>query len=175
MAGRRATDAEIEQLLQRIQDQFQGVYRGVSWSEARVIDSYGDSEERGQARAKDKDRNWLEVARDPSWDIDTQSHWPFLDPHGFRYYIAAGMAKCLLERRLDTGWMEFRFDLSDRFSRKHYWSEFTDEQLRVTAEFVLTMSRMSEDPLHRQKWRKAYESSWQKLNQRTPLKASKRR
>lgn len=163
MAGRRATDAEIQHLLREIEIAFRGVKKGVSWSESRIIDSYGTSEERGVARMQDKDKSWEEVSINPNWDPGTGvGGWAFLDPHGFRYYMAAAMTKVLRERstgNLFTFWLEYSDD-----RKATYWTEFSKDQLCLVAEFVLVSTRLSVDSLERQKWRKTYEKYWQKLH-----------
>lgn len=163
MSGRLATDEEIQQLLKEIEVAFRGVKKGVSWSESRVIDSYGTSEERGIARAKDKDKSWLDVALDPDWDPEPGTGgWTFLHPHGFRYYMAALMTKALLERDAYAT-SDFRFDRKSEFRLSH-WAEFDNEQLRVVAEFILLLSRLSDDAGTGQEWRRVYENHWQKLH-----------
>ncbi len=156
VAGRCATDDEIERLLAEIECAFRGVMKGVSWNELRVIDGYGTSEERRAARALDKDKTWQDVANDPLWNPDHDG-WSFFDPHGFRYYAAAAMTKALRERNHELGYFEFTFDRTG-----HYWSEFSEDQFIATANFVLAMSRMTGERFGRCRWREIYEKHWQK-------------
>lgn len=156
MAGRIATAEEIERSIAEILQAFRGVKKGVSWSELSVIDSHGTSEERGIARARDKDKSWEDVANDAKWNPDPKL-WAFFDPHGFRYYAAAAMVRALREHRNPLGYFEFTFD------RAHgEWSEFNDDQVAATAEFVLAMSRLDEDCYSRREWRTIYEQHWQR-------------
>lgn len=166
MAGRRATDKEIADLLEAIWHAFKGVGRGISWSQARVIDSYGSREEENAARDKDRDTNWKQMADDPHWNMRSGvGGWNFLDALGFRYYLAAAMTKCLRERIQYDDFFEFQFELDSDYI-KEKWAEFTADQMWVAAEFVLTMSRLTDDPWSRGEWRKTYERFWQRLHAR---------
>lgn len=80
--------------LAEIHAAFEGVTRdgGVSWSESRVLDDGGSDEEQAAARVRDTDTSWHEVADDPEWSVYRGvGGFSFLDPIGFRYYLAAGL------------------------------------------------------------------------------------
>lgn len=97
---RRQVEAAGEAILMEIHEAFEGVDRsgGVSWSETVVIDGYGSDSACAAARASDKDKSWLEVANDPNWSMSPGvGGFAFLDAIGFRYYIAAAMARALRE------------------------------------------------------------------------------
>ena len=88
-----------ERLLEQLRSAFQGVTRegGVSWLEADIIDVYGTALARKEARDKETDHIWMDVAVDPNWLIDHyDSNWSFLDAIGFRYYLPAAMARHLV-------------------------------------------------------------------------------
>lgn len=87
------------ELIELLQVTFQGVSRdgGVSWSESDVIDDYGSDEERRVARESDLDAHWTEVVASPDFRGDAvRGSFCFLDPIGFRYYIAAAMVQSLI-------------------------------------------------------------------------------
>lgn len=98
-----------EELIDQLNSVFRHVTRngGVSWSEAWVIDDYGSTKtERELARAKDEEKNWMEVANNPDWlnpPLVSLSPWGFLDDIGFRYYLAAAIARDIIvgKERLD--------------------------------------------------------------------------
>jgi hypothetical protein len=80
-----------EQVIQAIREAFAGVSRenGVTLHETDVIDDYGTDEARAEARKLDTDQTWEQV---PNKDIeDPHFSLSFLDPKGFRYYIAPFM------------------------------------------------------------------------------------
>lgn len=84
----------VEALIRRA---FRGVTRegGVSWSEADAIDSSCNESEWSLARALDTEACWEDLIDDPQWDYDsTGGGFNFLDPIGWRYYIAPAMIRC---------------------------------------------------------------------------------
>ncbi len=90
------------ELIELIKDAFKNVSRegGVSWSETNVVDDYGTEEERRQARERDTDTNWLEVAAIPRFREDGGwGSFSFLDAIGFRYYLPAAMLQSLMLER----------------------------------------------------------------------------
>ena len=122
-----------EKLLEQLKIAFQGVNRegGVSWSEAQVIDNYGSNEERNIARSSDKDRTWIDLATDPAWDVwDCSSNWSFLDKIGFRYYVAAAIARDLIL----GGSALNQFSLSPPDSVEQW--DFTKDQIRVFVAYM---------------------------------------
>jgi hypothetical protein len=74
-----------------IREAYDGVSRegGVSLHELNVIDGYGGSEERRQARSLDIDATWTEVPDDHIRRL--AQGWVFFDSIGFRYYLPAFM------------------------------------------------------------------------------------
>ncbi len=101
-----------QSVLKEIYDAFGDVSRegGVSWSESVVLDDYGDEEECAEARASDKEAHWSQLVDDPSWRCTLGTGgFSFLDPIGFRYYLAPVLVRyvrdeecedCLLDSRL---------------------------------------------------------------------------
>lgn len=89
---------EREELIREIYAAFAGVSRegGVSWSERAVRNGGGPPEEGWAARALDKDRAWTELVDDPAWDPTVGiTGYNFLDSIGMRYYLPAGMLRCI--------------------------------------------------------------------------------
>jgi hypothetical protein len=104
--NQRAKDRESVVAL--VQEAFRGVSRanGVSLHEAAVIDNHGSDAARRRARLRDIESRWEDV---PGDDIrDHYSALSFLDPIGFRYYIAPYMV-----------WALRNFDRSDSLSVDH--------------------------------------------------------
>ncbi|MGV3618043.1 MAG: DUF6714 family protein [Fimbriimonas sp.] len=70
--------------------------KGVSWGETPVIDGYGTLEEQRKARRGWSKNAWEGLVDDPSWTTEYGAgSWSFLDPIGLRYYLPAGMIRCL--------------------------------------------------------------------------------
>jgi hypothetical protein len=95
---------ERDAIVAEIYAAWKGVTRegGVSWSETTVIDDYGTIEQRLAAREHDQDRTWETLVDDPTWRVSAAfGGFSFLDPIGFRYYIAPELVRCLR-----TGWSE---------------------------------------------------------------------
>ena len=66
----------------------------MSWSESVVIDGDGSGRTETQARAEDTERSWEELVDDPNWiDESGMGGFNFLDPIGYRYYIAPAMIR----------------------------------------------------------------------------------
>jgi hypothetical protein len=78
-------------LIAEIESAFASVSRedGVTLREARVMDQYGTDEERSEARTKDADRRWQDIAE--KWIEEYADTLVFLDAKGLRYYIAPFM------------------------------------------------------------------------------------
>ena len=150
----RAVEAEIRRA-------FAGVTRegGVSWSEAVAIDGYEILETREAARAKDKEASWEELVEDPEWNPDRGvGGFTFLDPIGFRYYIAPAMIRWTRDGcgnpfwlNIVTNYLQSKTDL------------MTDAQRRAAARFARFMISLSEaerNDYEAKKWRDAYEGYW---------------
>ncbi len=88
---------ERDAIIAEIYAAWKGVTRegGVSWSEAKAIDSDSSNEERAAARASDTESHWEELVDDPNWYHTMLGGYCFLDAIGFRYYIAPELARCV--------------------------------------------------------------------------------
>ena len=87
-------------VIAEIYDAFASVSRegGVSWSESVVVDDYGGEEECAEARRSDKDTHWSQLVDDSNWNASASSAFggfSFLDPIGFRYYLAPSLVRCV--------------------------------------------------------------------------------
>ena len=83
-------DTEAESIISDIRDVFLGVRRGtITLHEAEVIDSYGSTDERSEARKLDNDGHWERIPDAHIEECTTAlSH---VDPESWRYYIAPYM------------------------------------------------------------------------------------
>lgn len=123
-------------LRQQMRDAFGEVVlgEGTSLGEADVIDDYGSSEERAQAREKDFQGPWWEYPRDQLRMYT--SVFCFMDSAGYTYHLAAYLWHALHEdpsRGLgDVGWL--MFDLLD-FARMQD-HPFTAAQTRMILSFI---------------------------------------
>jgi hypothetical protein len=96
-------------ILAAIESAFGGVTRdgGVSWSEAEALDHYAPPAECEAARALDRESRWQDLIEDPEWPgYDSPSTWGFLDPIGYRYYVAVALTRVVMLRptvQVDTG------------------------------------------------------------------------
>ena len=86
--------AEISALTAQIRTAFQDVLRGegVSLSETQVLDDYGGTEARQEARSWDTDTHWWEVSDE---DLLDGHYITYLDDLGWRYYLPAFMTHSL--------------------------------------------------------------------------------
>lgn len=149
---------------------FAGVDRagGVSWTEADVIDDWGTDEERAEARALDKERSWESLVDDPTWDHEIGGgRFSFLDPIGFRYYMAPAMIRCA--RSGHGEFTSYALSVDGNFKRRLV-SLFTPAQASATARFIRYMirvdSRSAEDPL--EEWKIAYRLYWKDFDRGSP-------
>jgi hypothetical protein len=68
---------------------------GVSWSESVAIDMLETDEARMRSRESDTEQNWEPLVDDPQWLHDASlGGFNFLDPIGYRYYLAPAMLRC---------------------------------------------------------------------------------
>lgn len=155
---------QIRSLEAEIFAAFQGVSRdgGISWSESKVIDERGSTEEQAAARELDRDSHWSELIENDDWDIFDREvgGFSFLDPIGYRYYLPAAMILTLREGA-DVGIL-FSLTLhvphegerpdgvvmmGDPIMRafvQQRWSLFTEDQNRCVrrfAEFMIQICR----------------------------------
>ncbi len=143
----RALEAEIRAA-------FAGVTRegGISWSEADVIDDGGTEEEQAAARARDCESSWEALVDDPDWNDDTAPNFSFLDPIGFRYYIAPAMVRSV---RRGWGTIDNHLDLSWRHD-KSIAARFSADQARAImrfARFMMAVCEAEGNEYERGQWR----------------------
>lgn len=132
------TSLTKERLIELIFREFSALTRkgGVSWSEGWVRDHYHyTAKDCEEARASDRDRNWLEVAVDPRWKTEAGfGPWSFLDPIGYRYYIIAALMRTLLYIGEDVDvWLFNPNVLPDLFN---------ESQTAAIAQFVLYQAEL---------------------------------
>lgn len=174
--------AERNTLIAEIYAAFKGVSRlgGVSWSESAAIDGYGTEDERRQARQRDTDENWTELAINKKWDAGPgDSRWIFLDAIGFRYYLPAAMVRSLLSGYEAYSCYDLSFTLTlnkatkpsgieQRESTLQKWSLLNDRQRKCVARYVRYMITWEESRsfpktgCHDEAttWRQVYERHW---------------
>jgi hypothetical protein len=129
----RAEAAAVEADIRRA---FKGVTRegGVSWAGSFVVDDHGSVEEVAAAAAEDTEQSWEELVDDPDWSEEgARGGFNFLDPIGFRYYIAPAMIRAA--RRGYGENVGFALHANSDFARSQL-AEFTPDQSRATARFV---------------------------------------
>jgi hypothetical protein len=143
---------------------FRGVTRAgsVSWSETDEIDWCRNKRARRQARARDRDRSWEVLVDDAAWKPDKCSigGFAFLDPIGYRYYLAPAMV-----RSLKTGSVEFlgyALHIDSDYTQEQC-SLLTPAQRRVVARFVRFMIAWHsaiDDQNYGETWSRAYVDYW---------------
>ena len=153
-------------LIAEIHDAFKDVTRegGVSWNEAYAIDDYASDEECAKAREMDTDISWQELVDDPDWRPTAGSGgFSFLDPIGFRYYLAPMLIRSLRED--DEVDIVFHLTLSEGELRDYVlnqWSKFTQRQLKCIARLVVFQrdwDRLN-DSINTESWQEALDSYW---------------
>jgi hypothetical protein len=85
-------DEQQQRLLASIEEAFRGVELGdgVSLHETRVIDDYGDAEERQAARVGDEKHDWRKLIDDPNLTKCARGQgFCFFDAMGFRFHLPA--------------------------------------------------------------------------------------
>lgn len=165
---RRLRD-EQQEVEAQIRDAFRGVTRehGVSWSETFVIDNSGSDGERFEARAKDIEQSWEELVDDPNWQHEPGvGGFNFLDPIGFRYYIAAAMVRCA---RTGYGeWVGYAL-MVDGDYRLEQISRMNRKQAAAIARFVRFMiATHSAVEINGEDWKRAYKMYWRQYDTGNP-------
>ncbi|MEZ6235763.1 MAG: DUF6714 family protein [Phycisphaerales bacterium] len=158
---------------------FHGVGRGhgVSWSESEAIDNYSSLPDRAKARSKDTERRWEELVDDPNWNPGPGiGGFSFLDPIGYRYYIAPAMIR-VVRAGSDQWGIDFALTVNDEFWA-HRIGLFKPAQGAAIARFLRFM--ISVDQAARDEfaasyggvgsdikwtcgWRRALESHWDRF------------
>jgi hypothetical protein len=157
-----------------IREAFKGVTRqgGVSWSEAEVIDDYGSEDERAEARAKDTDKDWAELADDEKWDPGPgMGGWSFLDAIGFRYYLPAAMIRALTggEDTFSVFTMDSILHVTAQDTYRLAQTRLLDEpQRRCIARFVrfmLAREAAQGNDFEVKEWQRVYDDHWKYVEQ----------
>lgn len=151
-------EVACDALLADIRRAFADVRRGdgVTLHEAAVIDDYGSTQERAEARKLDTDERWWDV---PDEDIESfDAALNFLDPVGFLYYVPAYLSWTL--RNFETSESSAVDAVGFGLSNVHLlgdeelaawnrdrWSRFTREQGAVILRFLrFTNDLQTRDP-----------------------------
>lgn len=156
----------------QIREAFRGVTRegGVSWRESRVIDGDGSGLTEELARELDTERRWEDLINDPAW-----IHEPgvgglyFLDPIGFRYYIAPVMIRCIREH--GDEFISYRLGCDAEFFDE-LCSLLNPQQAHVIARFVrlmIAIHKANDDEWSCRYWIEAYQKRWRRHDRGTPL------
>jgi len=165
----REKGAAVEEMIRRA---FKGVTRdgGISWSGSLVVDRYGSDAEIKAAAAFDTEPNWEALIDDPAWDHEMgMGGFNFVDPIGFRYYIAPAIIRCAHE-----GYGEatcYALTIDSDFNRRMI-REITPDQSRAIARFFRYMIEVdAADPVELRRdsdWRHAYERYWRQFDDDAP-------
>ncbi|MBY0312187.1 MAG: hypothetical protein K2W85_08965 [Phycisphaerales bacterium] len=156
----------------QIREAFRGVTRdgGVSWRESMVIDGYGSSLDQEQARALDTERRWEDLVEDPAWIHEPhEGGLTFLDPIGFRYYIAPLMIRCIRENGGDH--VSFNLERESEWALEQS-SLLNAQQAHVIARFIrlmITVHLDNDDDIYGRHWIDAYKKRWRRHDRGTPL------
>ena len=142
---------------------------GVSWRQAHILDDYGDET---HVTFIDRDSRWQDLLSDPEWDPEPGvGGYSFLDPIGFRYFIAPGMIRSVeagydrgvtfhlrmpgkepkdLRNHPDLAHLAVKLAAFSHDSRVAHrletWSLITAEQGRVVARFLQYMDAAVSSP-----------------------------
>jgi hypothetical protein len=167
--NKQQLSAERDAIQREIAAAFANVSRegGVSWSEAVVIDDYGTDQERAAARASDTDSHWSELVEHPEWIEPTGSGgFNFLDPLGFRYYLAAAMMQ-IVRGQDDSQWIAWHLTMSRKSESRDFllkqWSLLDAAQRRCVRRFLRFMAAWDETK-HAgwgTDWQKALDLYWE--------------
>jgi hypothetical protein len=164
--------AERAALLAEIDAAFDNVRRdgGVSWSESKVIDNHGSSEERQKARESDTDPRWNELVDQSGWRLDIGDSgiggFSFLDAIGFRYYLPAAMKRSVLG--VYDGGVGYHLRYGGKLDRwlAEQHSLLDRRQQRCVARYLRYMIDVSRQPEHEWgeeaavEWTKTLDSHW---------------
>ncbi len=137
----------------------------MSWRESDVIDDCGTPEQQAAARDLDRESSWEALVDDPTWRHEGGGgSFCFLDPIGFRYYIAAAVVRCA---RLGYGeQIGYALEIDGEFTRKKV-SLLTMGQNRAIARFVRFMiaTHAAEgDEIYGASWKAAYQKHWKQFD-----------
>ena len=130
----------VERTIALIYEAFDGVTRegGVSLTEAELLDGRPTDEELEAARLEDKDQRWQELI-DGTHGVDFSAdlYFAYLDPIGFRYYLAPAMVAAL-RYGYDNGidfWLDVNPEEPGESSLERI-SLLTNEQSQTVCEYL---------------------------------------
>lgn len=157
----------VERTIALIYEAFDGVTRegGVSLTEAELLDGRPTDAELEAARLADKDQRWQELI-DGTHGVDfgADLYFAYLDPIGFRYYLAPAMVAALrygFNNGIDF-WLDVSPDESGERSLERF-SLLNKEQSQAVCEYLkcamVARSRPDADALV------AYQFHWVNLDQ----------
>lgn len=163
---------ERDRLVTMIYEAFDGVTRegGLSWRQAELEDELSFTTEQFEdAGKKDSEARWHDLVRSHIFDFPLCA-WSFLDPIGFRYYLAPCMLTCLQTGQDESG---IQFHLSIAYisdssveHRLKQWSMLNERQCKCVARFVQIMGawdRAYHATNHPNDWEYALEAHWDKF------------
>lgn len=157
--------AEQSALEAMIRAAFRGVTRdgGISWSEAHWHDFPEDFLSREHARANDTEPSWEALVDSTTWKYDESiGGFSFLDPIGFRYYVAPAMLRCMRDR----GGGFFRYSLEIDTTHRHELIALINRyQAQAIARFLRFMIAIDDD----ESWSRAYRKFWIRVDVGSPL------
>lgn len=163
----RAAETARSAVIAEITSAFDGVSRedGVTLHEADVIDDYGSDAERQKARRLDQDSRWQDV---PETDIENYPILCFLDPKGWRYYIAAYMVWSLRHHMTSDSMSVdstiYTFKLSKKEDLRKWemsrYSTLTESQSKAVCNFLRFMRDHSHGFADELVARKALKKYW---------------
>lgn len=109
----------------------------------------------------DTEESWESLVDDPNWHHEVGvGGFSFLDPIGFRYYIAPAMIRCIRERGGE--FVSYALTPSGDFTRE-MWSLLTAKQSQAIARFVRLMIAMhvaDGNGIYGESWSHAYKTHW---------------
>lgn len=142
---------------------FGGVTRegGVSWSESEVIDEYGGAADRAAARERDRESCWEDLVDDPEWEHEAGiGGFYFLDPVGYRYYIAPAMIRCA---RIGYGeFIGYALTIDNEFMQSLVTLINPDQRSAIArfVRFMITTHDAADDEIYGRSWKEAYQLFW---------------
>lgn len=152
---------------------FHGVTRdnGVSWSEsAIVVDGDGSGRTSEQARDLDNEACWEDLVDDPAWIHEPgMGGFHFLDPIGFRFYLAPAMIRCT--REIGGELVSYALMIDDEYSIEQV-SLLTAPQRSAVGRFVRFMIAAHQavgNDLYGEPWQQADRHYWRAFDPGNPI------
>lgn len=158
---------EQQEVESEIRRAFRGVTRlgGVSWSESVVIDGDGSGRTPEQARATDIEARWEDLVDDPKWMHEPgMGGFCFLDPVGFRYYLAPAMIRCTRELVGETVALMLTNDFAFIRDQLNLLDTDPSKDVAKFVRFMIRAHHMVGGPFGGSTWERAYASYWNELD-----------